>query len=107
VLVKDIRVGGGFDGSFPFDITNIEGTLYFGADDGVHGQELWRSDGTAAGTVLVQDIAPGSAASSPYYFTTAGPRMFFIAENASVGAELWTLPLAKLPPQIYIPLVQR
>ena len=37
------------------------GTLFFTADDGVHGQELWKRDGTAAGTVLVKDIRQLSA----------------------------------------------
>ena len=41
----------------------IGSTAYFTADDGVHGEELWKSDGTAAGTVLVKDINPGSAGS--------------------------------------------
>ena len=40
-------------------LTNVNGTLFFTANDGTHGHELWKSDGTAAGTVLVKDIIPG------------------------------------------------
>ena len=32
--------------SNPRDLTNVGGTLFFTADDGTHGHELWRSDGT-------------------------------------------------------------
>jgi ELWxxDGT repeat protein len=37
----------------------VGGKLFFTAGDGVHGRELWTSDGTEAGTVLVKDIKPG------------------------------------------------
>ena len=44
----------------PTSLTNVNGTLFFTANDGTNGTELWKSDGTAAGTVLVKDINPGS-----------------------------------------------
>ena len=44
--------------SSPNNLTNIDGTLYFRADDGNGKTELWKSDGTAEGTVLVKDINP-------------------------------------------------
>jgi ELWxxDGT repeat protein len=48
-------------GSNVSNLTAFNGTLYFTADDGGSGYELWRSDGTAAGTVRVLDLNPGVA----------------------------------------------
>ena len=56
VLVADINPGTG--SSYPRYLTNVNGTLFFSANDGTHGYELWESNGTAAGTVLVKDINP-------------------------------------------------
>jgi ELWxxDGT repeat protein len=58
VLVKDIYTGA--NASIPQNLISINGTLFFTATDGVNGKELWKSDGTDAGTVLVKDIRPGS-----------------------------------------------
>ena len=43
-------------------LTAVGNTLYFRADDGINGSELWKSDGTASGTVMVKDIDSGSSA---------------------------------------------
>src|SRR5207244_2850184 len=57
--------------------------------DGVHGQELWRSDGTAAGTMLVKDICPGAAGSGPFAFTNVNGTLFFAANDGVTGSELY------------------
>src|ERR1700693_3194663 len=43
--------------------TTVGSVTYFAASDGVHGDELWRTDDTATGTYMVKDINPtGSSA---------------------------------------------
>jgi ELWxxDGT repeat protein len=89
VLVKDILPGSG--GSF-FDysshLTNVNGTLFFAADDGVNGAELWKSDGTEAGTVRVKDILPGSESSNPSELLTMSEALFFLAYDGTTRG-LW------------------
>src|SRR4051812_45862896 len=77
VQVKDINNGsaGSFVNKYgSADLTNVNGRLFFAANDGTHGIELWKSDGTEGGTALVQDIQPGSPASTsaPGNFTAVG-----------------------------------
>src|SRR3954447_14515934 len=62
--------------------TNVNGTLYFTANDGSHGRELWKSDGTSAGTVLVKDINPGSGSSgTSRELTNVNGTLFFTASD--------------------------
>lgn len=68
IMVKDINKvytsTGGTEGSSPWNLINVNGTLFFFADDGVHGRELWKTDGTEAGTTMVKDIRAKDGGSS-------------------------------------------
>jgi ELWxxDGT repeat protein len=95
-LVKNIRPSGS---SLPRELAVLGDRLYFRADDGVHGPEPWTSDGTASGTVMVQDIYPGTDLNgkpfggAPSSIQFAGGRAFFAASHPAYGRELWALDL--------------
>ncbi len=57
--VTQIEIAPGQPGSSPADLRVHDGRVYFTADDGSHGRELWSSDGTVAGTSMVVDLEPG------------------------------------------------
>ncbi|HRQ63746.1 MAG TPA: hypothetical protein PKZ76_02580 [Xanthomonadaceae bacterium] len=76
-------------GSTPTFTVVMGGIAYFRADDGIHGQELWRSDGTPGGTWMVKDIHPGIQGSSPMNLTVFGSEVCFSADDGSHGQELW------------------
>src|SRR5215468_9863376 len=68
----------------------IGATTYFIADDGVDGMELWKSDGTLAGTVMVKDIMPGNAITTPpRELTVVAGTLYFDADDGVHGDELW------------------
>ena len=92
-LVKDIRPGA----ASAIDIfvrpgerrfLEFGGVLYFGANDGMHGSELWRSDGTAAGTYMVEELAPGPASTFPRRFSRAGSAFYFVGSR-DFDVHLW------------------
>ena len=86
VMVKDINLNGGSDVD---TMTIVNGIAYFNANDGVHGYELWKSDGTDTGTVMIKDINPGAGDSYPYFFTNLNGVVYFQAYDGSNGYELW------------------
>lgn len=67
----------------------LGGAAFFAASDGDHGTELWRTDGTADGTAMVVDGAPGWRSSSPTDLVAAGGSLYFAARDARHGDELW------------------
>src|SRR5262245_30345972 len=63
----------------PQELTVVGTKIFFTADDGVHGRELWISDGTNVGTTLVRDINPGPTDGRVTELTALGNQVFFIA----------------------------
>ncbi|HEX3128904.1 MAG TPA: ELWxxDGT repeat protein [Thermoanaerobaculia bacterium] len=65
------------------------GRLLFSADDGTSGYELWATDGSEAGTVLVKDVEPGSSDSNPHGLVSLDDGILFAASDALHGSGLW------------------
>ncbi|MCA8975859.1 MAG: hypothetical protein KDC98_14150 [Planctomycetes bacterium] len=88
-ILVDINPGPGFGyGRKVIDAAESGGQLFFAPIDPAIGQELWRTDGTPGGTVLVRDLLPGPASSAPRGFLRHGSFVFFVADSAS-QTELW------------------
>ncbi len=75
--------------SWPGNLTNVNGTLFFDAFSSTHGTELRKSDGTADGTMLVKDIHPGIWGSSLESLTNVNGTLFFILNDPTYGQQLW------------------
>ncbi|MFQ5514999.1 MAG: ELWxxDGT repeat protein [Myxococcota bacterium] len=73
----------------PGNLTNVGGILFFNANDGTIGIELWKSDGTEAGTVLVKDTLPGAVVTTFFWFTNVNGTLFFAAGGRPTETELW------------------
>jgi ELWxxDGT repeat protein len=72
-----------------FGLRGVNGSVLFSAEDGVHGRELWRTDGTAGGTTLIKDISPGAGSSFPTSLVALGGKFYFAARDGVHGVELW------------------
>jgi ELWxxDGT repeat protein len=73
----------------PMYLTAMGGSVYFRYDDGIHGSEFWKSDGTAAGTAMVKDINPGPGNSDPNEMFAVFGMLYFCANDGEHGWELW------------------
>ena len=74
----------------PTDLTPAGGSLFFIAPEESTGRELWRTDGTSAGTFLVKNIDPDPNGQGPAELTAVGDRVFFRATDRVHGYELWS-----------------
>ncbi len=98
-LVRDVRPGpesSMMESSPLWPIGTVGTRAVFAASDGVHGVELWTTDGSEGGTFLVQDIAPGAPSSNPSSFTATGGLVYFSADDGVTGQELWAIPESAL-----------
>ena len=94
VMVKDIYSGSNnqtmrpisSEGYYPQNA--VGNTLYFIANDGIHGEELWKTDGTTSGTVMVKDINSGSDGTLLSRFIVVGNILYFVADDGT-EVELW------------------
>ncbi|MBO6515051.1 MAG: T9SS type A sorting domain-containing protein [Bacteroidia bacterium] len=72
----------------PTDLIGVNNTLLFRGESEKHGAELWKTDGTQPGTELVRDFVPGSAGSSPLFFTKMNDEVYFRVDNSVIPNSL-------------------
>lgn len=82
--------------SQPTGSVAIDGTLFFTADDATHGAELWRSDGTAAGTRKVKDVASGPDWTAAADFSAIDGRLVYSAPDRQQDRVLFSFDPATL-----------
>ena len=83
-IAADISAGA--PNAYPDDLTVYNDTLYFRANDGANGTELWKFNGNAA--VLAADISP-TGSSYPEDLTVYDGELYFKATDEVNGYELW------------------
>lgn len=88
MLLKDINLGTA--GSYPFGFRELNGKLYFFANDGTNGRELWVTDGTPTGTNMVANVDGGSGNSNTDgTICVLNNKLYFVGKTTTNGSELW------------------
>lgn len=87
VMVKDLNPSDSAATNSPWNLTDINGTLFFTvfSSDPAMGYQLWKSDGTEAGTVMVSP----SVGTSVTNLTNVNGMLFFTASNNATESKLW------------------
>ena len=75
--------------SFPTDLVTVGGSVYFSATDGTDGYQLWKTDGTAGGTVMVTDLNVAGGGMAPNDLTNVNGTLFFVGNDGVHGAQVW------------------
>jgi ELWxxDGT repeat protein len=71
------------------EMVAIGPNLFFSADDGTNGKELWISDGSPTGTQMLKDIFPGGNGSQIQNLIIYNSNLYFRADDGVHGSELW------------------
>src|SRR4051812_35552649 len=82
VLLKDVNaMPGSYTGVYtqPNNGAAIGSTYFFAGMSANTGMELWKTDGTVVGTILIKDIYPGGLSSNPANFKVVGTTVYFTA----------------------------
>ena len=85
-LVKDINPGE--PNSTPGLFAHVNDQLFFIANNGTNGIELWKTDGTPGGFEMIEDIKPGYVGSIPEELVILNNQLFFTATDNIAGNEL-------------------
>ena len=86
---SQISPSGGYYSSSPSNLTLFGDQILFTANDGDHGVELWKTNGTFGGTTLVKDIRPGQFSTNFGRFKSTTKGVYFVANDGVSGSELW------------------
>ncbi len=68
---------------------DLNGQLFFLANNGENGMEIWKSNGTSTGTTLLKDFKIGSTSASYRHFMKSGTDLYFIVNDDTYGYQLW------------------
>ncbi|RYE24677.1 MAG: T9SS type A sorting domain-containing protein [Sphingobacteriales bacterium] len=88
VMLKDINSGIENGAGSMLNAAVYNGKLYFTAQDVLDNNELWSTDGSTTGTVLVKDIESGRS-SFPGNYKVFNGNLYFTAMTTAEGSELW------------------
>ena len=84
------RINQSTSGSSTEEIIKLNNHYLFRANDGIHSDELWISDGTQSGTYMLKDIYEGDSPSNVRDIVVYGGKVYFSAEDGVHGRELWS-----------------
>src|SRR5262245_19031380 len=88
-MLRDINPGHASSTRYDTPTAMLGGSIYFGAFDDVLGGNLWKSDGTSAGTVPVKDLSPGKSSAIWSIINQNGTLFFSSGSNDPAPYQIW------------------
>lgn len=85
----------------PISFASHDEYVYFVGERAASGREIWRTDGTAAGTTMLSELLPGAASADPLALTAIGDRLYFAADMPGIGIEPHVI---ELTPPVIVPV---